>query len=668
MYYRPRVERTPHDASRKHALSALGLVAFALLYVSPYFPVLNNPNENVRVQMTAAIVEHGTYELGPIRERWGWVNDAACVQQAPDGTLAPCEGATPAGHTRHIYSVKSPGASLLGVPGYALYRLLAGAPPTGEVPEGARTNRRQRAREDVARDLSRSTYAMRLTGSLIPALLFAWLLYGIYRREARSRVAAETAYFGVLVGSVFLGYSYLFVSHAQSAACAFGAFALLMRARETGARFGASVLAGALAAGASFFEYPCFFVTALLCVYALFAIRPYKHILSFGFGALPPTLAVMHFQWAAFGKPWSPGHLFVENAAFRAGHERGFFGADAFHWEAAWRLLVDGRIGLFGTSPWLVLGLAGAVMLLRRKGRRLDAVFALLICGGLYTFICFMSIWDGGWTVGPRYLVALLPFFGYFALIALDGLLHTADSVEQTGGAPEGPQRRRVVRTLGGGLALGLLAASFASATVASMYYPHLMPDFDAPVSQLFPRLIALDFAPRNAGGLVGWHGSASMVPMLLLGLWILFRLARRVPNPALLLAPCIAALALAPHFVFQPPESPAIREARAFIARGWHPEGHDRATRLDVPSPTHEQLRERVGLLQWMGLEREAGRARGMLLRSGPDKDPVRAQRGRYPPLPGRPRVRPTPGRATPAPSTNSGAAPSSSMGAPRR
>ena len=111
-----------------------------------------------------------------------------------------------------------------------------------------------------------------------------------------------------------------------------------------------------------------FVLSALLSVYALVAIRPLPRVLGFGLGAMVPTLLMMHFQWRAFGNPLSPGHLFVENPAFRAGHQEGFFGAESFHWDGAVSLLFDGRLGMFGTSPLLMLGLVGLLAMLVAPG------------------------------------------------------------------------------------------------------------------------------------------------------------------------------------------------------------------------------------------------------------------------------------------------------------
>ena len=54
-----------------------GLLAVAYLWAFPYHAQVNNPNENVRYYMTVAIVEHGTFAIDRVQERWGWVNDKA---------------------------------------------------------------------------------------------------------------------------------------------------------------------------------------------------------------------------------------------------------------------------------------------------------------------------------------------------------------------------------------------------------------------------------------------------------------------------------------------------------------------------------------------------------------------------------------------------------------
>ena len=65
----------------------------AYLIASPYFERLNNPNENVRVWATRAIVTHHVLNIDAVEREWGWVNDKAKNEH-------------------HIYSGKAPGATL----------------------------------------------------------------------------------------------------------------------------------------------------------------------------------------------------------------------------------------------------------------------------------------------------------------------------------------------------------------------------------------------------------------------------------------------------------------------------------------------------------------------------------------------------------------------------
>ncbi|MFW5925537.1 MAG: hypothetical protein ACOC9O_00660 [Myxococcota bacterium] len=520
----------------RRTLAAVALCAAAYLYVFPYFPRINNPNENVRFYMTAAIVEEGTYEIDTLRERWGWVNDAA----VRDG---------------HHYSVKAPGTSFLGVPGYAAYHWLAG--------------------EET--DRTTALWVTRTTGTLLPMLVFLFFFYRWLGARTRSPVARDAVFLSIALGSLLLGYTYMFASHTTSAVAAFGAFMILYDARHSGRLGnGAAFLAGLLAAGCSLLEYPCLFVSVLLCLYSLAALRPWRRLAPFALGALVPTLLMMHFQWKAFGNPLTPGHLMVENPAFRRGHEEGFFGASEFHWEAAWRLLFDFRLGLLTLTPLLVLALPGFARLLASRRERLDGLVALVICASMYVFICFMNIWHAGWSIGPRYLAVIVPFMGWAALSSLDAVAAFAPR-------------------LAGGLALGCTAAAMVAAGIPSMYYPHLPPGLDWPLAHLFTLLIRHDYAPANAGNLVGWYGSASMVPVLLLALFTLGWAAWtwRLPRAriqVLALAAGVGAVLLVPH-LRAPPRDRAADRSVAFITRTWHPQGHDRAARL------REQLRrERPG------------------------------------------------------------------------
>lgn len=558
------MEAAPNAApSRARTWAAVAICAAAYVYVFPYYPRINNPNENVRFYMTAAIVEEHTYAIDSMRARWGWVNDAGVY----DG--------------RH-FSVKAPGTSLLGVPFYALY--LWGTDVAGA-------------------DFDRTTalWACRVGASVLPALVFLWFFVRWLGRRTTNAIARDAIFLSVALGSLFFAYSLLFTSHTQSAACAFGAFMILYearRSRRVGPR--GAFAAGLLAAGTTLFEYPGIIISVVLSAYALVSLRPWKTLVPYAIGGAIPALLMMHFQWSAFGSPFRPGHLYVENPHFRAGHEEGFYGAATFHADGALRLLFDPGMGLFVLTPILLVALGGFVLLLRRRDTRADGLAALLCLVLTWVAISFMNNWHAGWSVGPRYLAATVPFVAFAALAGLDAL------------AARWPRATAVA-------ALALTAFGIVASGVPSAYYPHLPREFTLPLGELFAVLIAHDFAPHNAMNLLGVYGSASMIPLVAIALfalaWAAFQRPLRLRQSAGALAGAlaIAALMLVPLVRVGDPD-PAVREAVAFVTGTWDPVGHDRAAQLEArmqeaPQPSAEDFRSLADLYFAEGREREAQR-----------------------------------------------------------
>ncbi len=523
----------PHEiAPPDRRARLLGMLSFwaLYLYVFPYYPGLNNPNENVRIYMTAALVEEGSYEISPLRRRWGWTNDAACVQWVA-GRSEPCARRRP-GAVRRYYSVKGPLTSWMGVPAYAVLYALEGPQP---------------------RLMPHVVWWLRTTAVAFPFAVFLWFFHGWLGRNTRSPLLRDVVYVGTALGSVLFGYANLFASHTTSAAAAFGAFMILDEAARNGRkRWGTSWLAGLLAASATALEYPCILFTAPLCVHALFALRSRRHVLAFGLGALLPTLLVMHFQASAFGNPFTPGHLFVENPAFRAGHESGFFGADRWRPEALWGQLFDLRLGLFTTSPMLLLAVS-APLYRRARHDRIGHYLALFATLSLYVVISAMNNWQGGWSIGPRHLVVLVPFVAMWALFGLDAL-HARN-----------PTSAEV-------LALGGAIASVAVSQVYALY-PHLPEHLDAPFRQLFWPLWKRGLVPANVGAWLGLEGLPSLLPLLLLCAASLYWSGRSLSHKRhWATAALVGLLALAPHLLLGNPDAPGAVRDRNLVTRHWWP------------------------------------------------------------------------------------------------
>lgn len=443
----------------------LGLLAFGYLYPFPYVPRIQNPNENVRLFMTAALAERGEYAINPIRARWGWVNDAALL----DGK---------------VFSVKAPATSLLAVPAYAVWFHASNG------------------RDGWRPDRLTATWIARFFGCIAPMLLFFWCLLPWLGRRTRSPVLRDAIWWSLALGSCLYGYTLIFVSHATGAAAGFGALMLLSRARpqlgEPGLGTAGMFVAGLLAAAVTAFEYPGFPISLLLCVYGIAVAGSVRRAAVLCAGALVPVAFVLHFHAVAFGSPFTPGHLYMENQAFRAVHHKGFFGADQWYAEAAERMLFDPGFGLLPLTPIFAAAAIGAVVVLSRPRRRWVGLIAALSAAAAYLLACHLSNWRGGWTIGPRYLCWVLPMVGWLALEGLDAA-------------------HRRVPFLAEAFAIGALAAGLVASGVPSAIYPHLPEDLLYPLPQAMWPLLSGGFVPLTAANLAGMTGPMTMVPLALL-------------------------------------------------------------------------------------------------------------------------------------------------------
>ncbi len=563
---------TPSDATQPSALRwrlpALALCTFAYLYVFPYQASLNNPNENVRFYMTASLAELGRYDIDMPRERWGWVNDGAV-------------------HGGHFWSVKAPGTTFSGVPGYFVYDKLSRA--LGH-----------------AFDRTEALWVCRVTGCVLPTLVFAFYFFGWLSRHARHGVAVVTVFVSTLLGSLLYGYGMMFVSHTTSAAVSFATFMVLysIRHAEREPTVGAAVLAGLGCAGATFFEYPGLACSLPLAIYGAYVLRKPRLIAAFALGGVMPALVMMHFQWRAFGSPFTPGHLFVENASFRAAHHQGLYGAVGPSAAALYGLLVDPGAGLFPMTPLLLFALPGLYRLLRDPARRADAIAVLAIVLLSVLAISSMNNWRGGWTVGARYLALCIPFLAWPALVELDAL---ADRLP----------------LMAAGSAIGATAVGLVASGIPSAYYPHLPPEITRPLPQVYRVLIEHGYAPMNAAALFGAYGGATMLPLLLGALVALGLCIASVPLALRSRASGVAvvcALVLSIPLFMPMKHARGVPEAVAFITRRFWPAGHDAVARLRdtlkaEASPSADQLARLAALYREEGRLPEAERAqRGKL------------------------------------------------------
>jgi hypothetical protein len=305
-----------------------------------------------------------------------------------------------------LYSDKAPGQPVLGIPFYAVYRALGGHPAT-ESPRLARTEI--------------GLWAVSLGCAALPAVALAVLMRRFAQRVTPRR--ATEAALALSLGTMLLPFGTVLFSHVLSALCALGAYMLLSPVSPGGAgvgragggvrRFAAAgsaagpgrLLAAGFVAGVGVtVEYTLGVLVVVLGIVALVAHRWRTGWFVLG-GIVPAVLLGLYHQ-AAFGGPFEVSYRYSGFAQ----HQSGVVGVRVPSPGMIWTVLLGER-GLFVLTPIALIGVIGAVLLLRRRvGPTMDAIVALVVFG---VFTAIMGGWDNPWagaSPGPRYITPALPF------------------------------------------------------------------------------------------------------------------------------------------------------------------------------------------------------------------------------------------------------------------
>jgi hypothetical protein len=367
-------------------------------------------NQNSQFDLTRAIVERGTFAID--------------AYAANTGDLAFARG--------HVYSNKSPALSWIAAIPYApLFAL--------ERARGADPN--------AAGLLTINVYlcslaCVALPGALIPAMLFAYA-----RRRGIDARRAALAAAAVALGTQLLPYATTFMLHVPSAALLCYALTTPHRAR-----------AGFAAALATAMNYLC--APALL----VFALLEWRTIVRYTAGALGPLIALAVYQYRCFGSVFAIGITHEDARFLTHGAALGVFQRPSL--EVLYAITVSPYRGLFFFAPVLLVALFGMRAWWRDEIR--TCVAALAIIASFFAFNVAFNGWEGGFGIGGRYLVPIIPLFGI-------ALLHV-------------PSR----------MLIGIVAAiSFAINFAAAAVDPQPSATIPRPLTQyLVPLLLSGHFSP----------------------------------------------------------------------------------------------------------------------------------------------------------------------------
>jgi hypothetical protein len=461
-----------------HRRSYVAVFLIVLLCSVYFLPRWADWNQNSRFDLVVAVVDDHTLQI----DRY----------VANTGDYALYEG--------HYYSDKAPGIALLGLPVYSAFRHLVSPALMPRLDAltrspGALDSTLDPNGTGIQPEKLRFYAGMAVTDLMVGALpaaglavLFFWMV-GRLGGDRREQWVATLMY---TLATPAFAYANSLVGHQTSAGLLFAAFVVLFGVRQTTISRRWLFLAGLLLGFALITEYPTGLIVVVLGLYALFVLPDRVQVgVRLALGAVPPLLALVVHDMAAFGTPLPVGYL--HSALWVDVHQIGFVSLTYPHVNALVGLTFGVYRGLFFLSPYLLLAVVGFGVLWRRRQWRAEV---LVLAAAPLVYLLFNSssaMWDGGFGVGPRYLVASLPFLAIAAGAGLVSAWRTA-----------------AVRPV----LIPIVVWSFFAVwteTIGGQVWPDYSPNplFDFSL----PKLVAGDVA-RNVGMLTGLGGWASLLPL----------------------------------------------------------------------------------------------------------------------------------------------------------
>jgi hypothetical protein len=505
----------------------LGLYVLLALLSVPVFPHFLSPNEFTRWAFVASLVENGTPEISRVLPLLGPSFEDVAEK---DG---------------RAYSNKAPGAALVSLPGYLLARPFAGPPS--------------------AASMRPVLWAMRLFGATLPAVLLALLFFRSAVLFGALPARARFSMFALLFATPLFAYGLLLFSHALVAACLFGAWASLFLPRDPGSRaFRRDVAAGALLGLAVFSEYPAAVPAVILVLCA--TIPAPRRALAVVAGGAPFAVALGVYDTICFGGAFDLASAHERSPVFHAVLSTAFFGISPPSPEILFRLLADSSHGLLVFSPFLFLW--PRALRASRDALPREARLALILAPlSLLVLLAGYPIWHGGFNLGPRYVVAGVPF------LVFPFVFRKATRAETV-----------------------LFGASTLAVCATALAFPFVPPGFAFPWASLSGFLFEKGLAMPNALLLVAPGAARFVLPAIVCVAVYFFLEGKRAA-----FAFCCGVAAYAGLGILLSkqilPLSPSLRLQRAYIADVYfeqHGALEEELARTGVPQPRLLARRER--------------------------------------------------------------------------
>ena len=331
-------------------------------------------NSEARMAQIYSVVEEGTFEISRFSEQ---TRDIAVI----DG---------------RIYPNKSPGSSLIGIPVYfILYHLqkMAGFSP-----------------ENDPWIILSDAYIIKV---ITNDLLAAWAGVLFFRMMILTGFVPRLAFLIALtlcLGTQVLPYSSVYMGHIQAFSFyvigLYYLFPFMLRKELSSGDF----FRGGLFLGISgMMDYFVFFLLVVWCLFVLISKTERNNKFFFLTGIAIPILILMLYHTCCFGGPFEiPMKYNLSIFQYRR-EDLWLNSFQPFNFIVAKELLIGPCYGLFTYNPVLWAGVAGLFCMIFMKEYRGFAVMSLIQFFVLSAVVsCFIGWW-GGHSVGPRYLIPLIP-------------------------------------------------------------------------------------------------------------------------------------------------------------------------------------------------------------------------------------------------------------------
>lgn len=349
------------------------ILVFFILWLSySYFFQYSDDNSRSRLALSMAIVKDHSFQIDKYHR------DTIDI----------------AYYNGHYYSNKPPGLSVWAAPFYvALFYLFP-------------------SMDDSVRRCFLVIFTISLFSAVLGVIYFKFSKYFLETLPHRLLIT-----FSIFLGTLLFPYSTLFYGEMFSAILFFISFYLLYKSLKVKYSPKNVFFAGIISSLGLITVYPTALIFISLFIYLVFSNC--KSIKYFILGTLPLLLVQGYYNLICFDSPFKVAYQYhLPGSEFQVLTAKGLFGIGYPSFTILLKSLISPAKGIFIFSPVLLLSILGLWGIYKR-GLKKEVVF---LCSAIGLFLLYnsgYSNWEGGLTVGTRYLIPVFPFLG-FCLLGLN--------------------------------------------------------------------------------------------------------------------------------------------------------------------------------------------------------------------------------------------------------